>query len=308
MRVALLFIDGVGIGPPDPRSNPLAREQFLQSQFLDGSGAALPPGGWLQSLDTTFGMPGRPQSASNQTAIYAAVDAPRLVEGHVAGYPSAALRRLLKERSIAQKIRAARRTVTSANVYPLSYLDALGLPHAKSEADGVVIPHEHHRRLRASASVLAMAAGEVPLRTFHDARRGRGLTHDIDGALAKRRGWQVPTRTPTEAAEVFWELSQDFTLFEHFLADEAGHAQDADAALAALRTFDAFAREVISRRPADTCVIVCSDHGNVEDLSTRNHTTHPVAALTFGLEGPRALRTVADVGRLVLDALGISSG
>ena len=35
-------------------------------------------------------------------------------------------------------------------------------------------------------------------------------------------------------------------LFEHFLADEAGHAQDEAAALHALDTFDRFARAVIA--------------------------------------------------------------
>ena len=44
---------------------------------------------------------------------------------------------------------------------------------------------------------------------------------------------------------------------------------------------------------------MCSDHGNVEDLSTRSHTLHPVPVLYFGppareVEG--ALATVADVG------------
>jgi len=307
MRVALLFSDGVGIGPPDARTNPLARGAFLQSQFLDGTGTPLPPGALLHRLDATFGVPGRPQSASNQTAIYTGLDAPRLVAAHVAGYPSSALRRILLASSIARRARAAQRSVTSANVYPRAFLEALGLNHEPSPADDVLIPVEHRRRLRASASVLAMAAGGVPLRTFHAATLARGLTHDIDGELARRRGWRIPQRSPAEAAGIFWALAEELTLFEHFLADEAGHAQDAEAALVALATFDAFARAVIELRPPDCGVIVFSDHGNVEDLSTRNHTTHRVAALTFGLEPRLRLDTVADVGRLALEALGISS-
>jgi bisphosphoglycerate-independent phosphoglycerate mutase (AlkP superfamily) len=150
-----------------------------------------------------------------------------------------------------------------------------------------------------------MAAGEVPLRTFGHARADEGLTHDIDGAGARGRGWALPPRTANAAARIFWALAEDFTLFEHFLADEAGHRQDEAAALEALGTFDAFAREVIARRPEDCMVILCSDHGNVEDLTTRNHTTNPVAALVFGLEETGPMRTVADVGRLILRALAI---
>jgi hypothetical protein len=91
MRVALLFIDGVGVGIRNPDFNPLARGEWLLSQFADGSGTAL-PGGTRTLLETTFGVPGRPQSATNQTAILTGEPAPRLIGKHVLGYPDAALR------------------------------------------------------------------------------------------------------------------------------------------------------------------------------------------------------------------------
>ena len=43
MRVALLFIDGVGIGPRTPDTNPLARGDFLVSRF-DDDAPSLPVG------------------------------------------------------------------------------------------------------------------------------------------------------------------------------------------------------------------------------------------------------------------------
>ena len=93
--------------------------------------------------------------------------------------------------------------------------------------------------------------------------------------------------------------------FEHFLADEAGHAQDADAARDALLRFDTFARAVIASRPADAQVLICSDHGNVEDLSTRGHTHNRVAVLHFGATTPPPMHTVADVGAAALTLLGV---
>ncbi|MFP2912214.1 metalloenzyme, partial [Pyxidicoccus sp. 3LFB2] len=118
----------------------------------------------------------------------------------------------------------------------------------------------------------------------------------------------APVRTPEEAARVLWHVASgaDFTFFEHYLADEAGHAQDMTAALDALDTFDAFTRAVVAARPADARVLVCSDHGNVEDLSTRGHTLHPVPVLYFGppLSEAESFSTVADVGRAVLRWLG----
>lgn len=305
MRVALLFIDGVGVGARDEAVNPLARGEFLLSQFDDGTGAALPGGGRRVDLDTTFGVEGRPQSATNQTAIFTARPAARLLGRHVLGYPNAALRALLAEASIIRRLSQAGRTATFANAYPAAWLDVLGVPRRPSSTPDVQVPERYRRRGKASASTLAMAAGQVPLRTFDDARRGEGLTHDVDGRRARERGLDVPLRTAAEAAAVFWGLAQDFTLFEHYLADEAGHAQDAAAALDALATFDAFARQVIAARPADAQVLIVSDHGNVEDLSTRSHTRKPVALLSFGPRPVSGAATVADVGRLALDLLDV---
>lgn len=307
MRVAILFTDGVGVGPPEATTNPLARTEYLLSQFSDGSGTTLPPGGSRHDVDTTFGVPGRPQSASNQTAIFTAQPAPRLLGRHVLGYPNEPLRGLLATHSIVRKVTAAGRSATFANAYPAGYLDALGLRRRASRGVDVQISARFLRRLKPSASTLAMSAGGVELRTLDDARNDDGLTHDVDGSSAARRRLVVPLRSAREAAAIFWKLSADFTLFEHYLADEAGHAQDLAAAERALGIFDTFARAVIESRPADCQVLICSDHGNVEDLSTRSHTRNPVAVLSFGEAGLPAMETVADVGAAALALLGVAA-
>lgn len=306
MRVALLFIDGVGVGLADPLRNPLARAPYLLSQFQDAPGTPL-EGGALHRLDPRFDVPGRPQSASNQTAILTGLPAPRLIGRHVLGYPNAELREILDRASIVKRLRAEGRTATFANSYPAGYLDALGLPRRASARAEVEIPPAARRRLKPSATTSAFAAAQVPLRTLDDLRAGQGLTHDLEGVRARER-FDLPQRAPEESAAIFWRLAEghDFTLFEHFLADEAGHAQDAVAATRALETFDRFAREVIRTRPQDACVLICSDHGNVEDLSTRSHTLHDVPLLAFGASLPFAPLTVADVGRLVLAFTGTS--
>ena len=306
MRVALLFIDGVGVGVRNPDFNPLARGGWMLSQFEDGSGTAL-PGGGLTLLETTFGVPGRPQSATNQTAILTGEPAPRLVGKHVLGYPDAALRQMLLRASVVKRLVAAGRRATFVNGYPGAYLTALGLPHAPAREPEVEIPARARRRLKPSSTTLAFAAAEVPLRTLDQVRAGEALTHDVTGARGRARGFDLPLRTADEAAEIFWRTAKgvDFTLFEHFLADEAGHAKDMPLAESALETFDAFARAVLHRRPADARVLVCSDHGNVEDLRTRNHTLGPVALLSFPpLDGVSRPETVADVAGLIAGAAG----
>lgn len=303
MRVALLFIDGVGIGPRDSPHNPLAQGEFLVSRFDDGTGTALPDGGTWTQADATFGVEGRPQSASSQTSIYTGTPAPKLIGEHILGYPDDRLQGILAEHSIVKRLIAKGRTATFANAYPHAVLEHFGVPRRNVGANEFVMTPEWKRKLKPSASVLAFAAGGVPMRTFDDVRAGDALTHDVDGATARARGADLPARSAWEAAAIFWRLAQDFTLFEHYLADEAGHARDPKAALQALHTFDAFARAVVGQRPADAQVLICSDHGNVEDLSTRSHTTHPVPVLGFGPRDVRNIRDVADVGRSILQWL-----
>jgi hypothetical protein len=304
VRVALLFTDGVGIGHPDADHNPLARGEYLLSQFSDGSGTRLPNGGNLSSLDATFGVKGRPQSASNQTALLTGLAAPAQLGQHTLGFPNAELRGLLSEHSIVKQLRGLERSATFANVFPLPYLGALGLTaHGENASTAPPLPPRWRRKLRPSASTLAFAAGSIPFRTLRHAHTGTGLTPDIDGSKSAARGLQVPKRSASEAAEIFWSLAQDFTFFEHYFADEAGHAQDFEEARWALETFDAFARAVVARCPGDAQVLIVSDHGNVEDLSHRSHTLARVPLLSFGPAAPVRLENLSDVGRWVVKLL-----
>jgi len=308
--VALLFIDGVGVGLNAPMKNPLAGAGHLLSQFQDGPGEPL-PGGLLYRVDPTFGVPGRPQSATNQSAILTGDPAPQLLGRHLLGFPNAFLAELIERRSIVRRLVEAGRTATFANAYPVAYLAALGLPilEGGGSPDALDFPQRLRRRFKPSATTLAMRAAGVGLRSFEHAHRGEAITNDLDGARARARGMAAPTRTPEEAAEIFLSVAAgyDFTLFEHYLADEAGHAQDFTAARQTLSAFDRFARAILENKPSSLHVLICSDHGNVEDLSTRSHTLNDVPVLYFG-PSPQdlpAMGTVADVGRAILRLLHV---
>jgi 2,3-bisphosphoglycerate-independent phosphoglycerate mutase len=279
VAVVFVFVDGVGAGARDPGRNPLARGEFLLSRFADGSGAPLPRGGRAVLADATLGVPGRPQSATGQTAILTGANAPALVGGHRLGFPNAALRDLLRDRSLFKALAAAGRTAAFANAYPVAYLRALG--HA---AEGAAEFELGRRRARASATTVAFAAGGGRFRTWADARAGDGLTHDITGRRAAAFGADVPVRSPEEGASVVARIAaaHDLTVFEFFETDEAGHARAMDGALDALARLDAFLRALLGHLSPGDALVVASDHGNVEDLTTRNHTRAPVPVLGFG--------------------------
>jgi hypothetical protein len=291
VAVVFVFVDGVGAGVADPDRNPLAREEFLLSRFEDGSGAPLPAGGRVALADACLGVPGRPQSATGQTTILTGENAPRVIGRHLLGFPNGPLRDLLRRASLFRKLSEAGRSTVFANAYPVAYLRALG-----HDADGEPEFAIRGRRVRAAATTVAFAAGGGRFRTWGDARSGRGLTHDITGERARARGADVPLRDPEAAAGILLDLARghDLALFEFFETDEAGHARSMDRALDALRRLDAFLRAVVSGLGPEDALVVASDHGNVEDLATRNHTRAAVPVLGFG----RAAAQLDEVGDL----------
>ncbi|MEI6223759.1 MAG: alkaline phosphatase family protein [Deltaproteobacteria bacterium] len=301
VAVLFLFVDGVGAGRRDPEVNPLARGDFLLSRFEDGGGSPLPGGGRAVLADACLGVPGRPQSATGQSTILSGENAPSALGQHLLGFPNARLRSWLEPRSIFRALAAAGRSTAFANAYPVAHLHALGFP-----ADGEPeLPVEIvRRRARASATTVAFAAGGGRFRTWGEAREGGALTHDITGARANGYGAGIPPRTPEEAAQVLLGISRehDLTLFEHFETDEAGHARSMERALDALDRVDRFARALVDGlRPGDS-LVVASDHGNLEDLGTRNHTLNPVPVIGFGpaaeaVEGVRDLTGIAPLLR-----------
>jgi 2,3-bisphosphoglycerate-independent phosphoglycerate mutase len=297
--VLFVFVDGVGAGVNDPAVNPLARREHLLTRFADGTGAPLPRGGRAALVDATLGVDGRPQSATGQTTILTGENASRLLGHHLVGFPNAPLRDLLAARSLFRALTAAGLRGAFANAFPVAYLHALGL-----EADGEPEFAFGRRRPRPSATTLAFRAGGGRFLTWRDLLGGRALTPDLTGDRARRYGAPVPRRSPDEAAAALLRLAadHDLTLFEFFETDEAGHARDMHAALDALDRLDAFLRAVVAGMGEGWSLVVASDHGNVEDLSIRNHTRAPVPVLGFGPAAARvgAVRDLTGLAPLLL--------
>ncbi len=285
--VLFVFVDGVGAGLPDPDVNPLARGDYLLSRFADGTGAPLPYGGRAALADARLGVPGRPQSATGHTTILTGENAPRLLGHHLLGFPNGRLRELLQERSIFRTVMERGGRAAFANAFPVVYLRFLGF-----DVPGEAEFELGKRRPRPAATTVAFGAAGGRFRTWQEARAGTALPHDITGDRARGHGGQLPRRDPAEAAEILLGIARahDFTLFEFFETDEAGHARSMELAADALVRVDGLLRALLPGLGPEDSLVIASDHGNVEDLSTRNHTLNPVPVLGFG---PAALEVGA---------------
>jgi phosphopentomutase len=113
---------------------------------------------------------------------------------------------------------------------------------------------------------------------------------------------RAAARTLAQAAS---EL--DLALFETFLTDKAGHAQDmawARAEIVRLERFLAELLEAVDLR--SQIVVVTSDHGNLEDLSTPSHTRARVPVLAAGPGSDAfvaSVRSLRDFAPAMLQAL-----
>jgi 2,3-bisphosphoglycerate-independent phosphoglycerate mutase len=291
MSVLLIFVDGLGIGTRGAH-NPLDRlgaEASPLSIFQDEE-PELPAGGVLVRTDARLGVEGRPQSASGQTTILTGVNAPAALGYHKQGFPNEEMRAIIREHSVFLQL--ARRGVgpnVFANTYTRRFFE--------------------ERPRWVSATTVAVEAAGIPFRTVEDLRAGRAVFHDFTNRLAVERGEDVPLRTPEEAAAVLARVASEhrFTLYEHFITDRAGHAQDFEAATTALRELARFVRAVLADVGLErTTVMLTSDHGNVEDLSTRNHTLNAVPTLAWGPGRERVrrrVRTLADITPAVVELL-----
>jgi bisphosphoglycerate-independent phosphoglycerate mutase (AlkP superfamily) len=118
-----------------------------------------------------------------------------------------------------------------------------------------------------------------------DLRAGRAVYHDFTNAMLNERGETADLRSPEEAGRVLSDIasSHRFTLYEYFITDKIGHAQDHAEARRVLPMLAEFIRTLLANLDLkNTTVILTSDHGNIEDLSARNHTLNPVPTIVWG--------------------------
>lgn len=288
MSVLLIFIDGIGIGTRGEH-NPL---DGLESEFFSifqGEQPRLPFDGVMTETDARLGVDGLPQSATGQTAILTGVNAAKLIGRHLHGYPSPRLKQALAEHSIYKKLIALDRSVTFANAYTRSYLD-------------------NPPRFISATTVAAQTAG-VHLRMLEDLKHGNAVSHDFTNRFLIERGFDVEICTPEVAGARLARIAagNDFTLYEHFITDRIGHAQRADLARDHLIDLGRFIRAVLEASDLSRLtVVLTSDHGNIEDLSTRSHTLNSVATLAFGCAREHIasrVRSLTDITPAVVEAL-----
>ncbi len=282
LKILFVFVDGLGLGSDDPAINPLVALQDVPNIGKDDSLAprsAVPQRSCFPSigkilaqsipLDASLGVPGLPQSATGQAALLTGLNAPKLMGRHIEGFPPPRLKELVQEHNIFSKLLAAGKNCTFANAY---WLDDVA--HISASASASLRRDRPPRR--ESVTTVATLAAFGGVRGKADLLVNRAVCHDLTRErIRHERGYDGPLVTPEEAAEHLIGIANDhdFTLFEFFETDHAGHSGDTGKIFQCLEKLDRFFSNLWK---FDGLLIVTSDHGNIEDLSIRTHTMNPV--------------------------------
>jgi 2,3-bisphosphoglycerate-independent phosphoglycerate mutase len=295
MRVLCIFLDGVGIGLPDRSVNPFARYTtrifptlLPDSQTPIFAGRVIP-------TDACLGVPGLPQSATGQTALFSGVNAAQRLGMHVSGFATPTLIEILRQESIFIKAQQRGKTAAFANAYGHEFFQ---------------LPPKMRARITSVTTAATLTAGLPFLRT-DDILIGRSLYHDFPNRALQQRGYDFPLFTPDFAGKQLALLSQayDFCLYEYFLTDKVGHARDFELAVTEVAKLATFFTAVLEHTDLyTTVVIVCSDHGNLEDLSVLTHTHNAVPTIVWGnvpVELSNPILTLTDITPFILQCLDL---
>lgn len=275
MRVLFIFLDGIGLGESNPETNPFARAKMPNlNSLLDGRSLLKESAPFhgehatLLAVDPAVGVSGLPQSATGQAILMTGINIPAELGYHYGPKPNPEVAAYLKEATLFSRFAKDGKKAALLNAYPPRYFHGI----------------DSGKRLYSSIPLAVINAG-LPLFKHDDLFAGRALSADFTG-----EGWRTmlgyldaPVMDASQAGQTLGTLAKeyDFALFEYWASDYAGHKQEMDDAIRLMETFDGVLGG-LTEMWNDGLILVTSDHGNMEDLSTRKHTDADVPALVIG--------------------------
>ncbi|HEX9596925.1 MAG TPA: hypothetical protein VF982_08615 [Anaerolineales bacterium] len=300
MRFLFLFMDGIGLSDENSETNPFATVHMPNMQALLGDKRMVK--GWapleteratLLELDASMGVDGLPQSATGQAALVTGKNVPQLVGEHYGPKPNKAVAEIVRQDNLFIQLTQRGYRACLLNAYPQRYFDGISSGH----------------RLY-SAIPLAVTSAGIALKTAEDLTGGEGFSVDFTG-----QGWREqlgykdsPLMEAPAAGRRLAAVTAkyDLAFFDFWVSDFVGHHQDMKGAVRLMESFDAVFGGLLAAWDDDKgLILITSDHGNMEDLSTRHHTLNPVPALVIGAKGLREkfckyLKDLADVAPAIL--------
>lgn len=276
-HILLMFLDGVGLGTADSRHNPFASAKLPNLAALF-HGRTLVHGTPRFSTDLISFVPtdpllevtGYPQSATGQAAIVTGLNVPKMIGKHWGPKPNTEIQRIVCADNLCLRLVSQGHSLRLANAYPPSFFDGI-----------------QSGRRSYSVLQLAFATAGISLYTADDLRSGRAFSADLSGHTwrSQLKIRDAPLYSPEEAGRRLANEAKrhSLVLFDYWMSDVVGHRGSIKEAIELVENIDAAVGGIMSEWDmSQGMVIIVSDHGNIEDMSTRHHTLNPVPTLLIG--------------------------
>ena len=279
MKFIFLFIDGVGLREP-ATDNPITPEVCPALCRLFARHAV--------PIDACLAVDGLPQSATGQATMFTGVNAPIFMGRHCEGFPGPSLRKKIEEGNLFLSLKKRGKRVCFADAYLVE--DAAELAA---------------RRFKSVTTVMALTTPEV-IATADDLADDQAVMQDLTRETIQDRYPDIPVISPEDAAAHLFALARvnDFTLYEFFQTDVAGHSMDYARACEVLRLYDRFLAALLRYvEAAGLTLVMTSDHGNIESMDEQGHTRNAVPFVVFGpkeAEIRAAVKSLVDVTPAIL--------
>ena len=221
----------------------------------------------VKGIDACLGVEGVPQSATGQTCLFTGFNAQAILGHHLMAYPNNELISLINKRSIFKY--AKEKHVNS--IFANSYTDGF----FKSFKQGLS-PY--------SVTTHCVLAASIKFNSINDLLKNKAVHWDITNGTLQNISNSVPEISPFEAGQNLKNMANDYdlVLYECFLPDLIGHKMDMNKSISFLEMFDKFLSGVVIDKSPNVNVLISSDHGNIEDLSTGGHTKNLVPLIFIG--------------------------
>ena len=270
-RLIFIFLDGVGLGRHTD-SNPFLKASMptllslIGGKLIDTT-KVLEPDVLVKGIDACLGVEGIPQSATGQTCLFTGFNAQAILGHHLMAYPNSELISLINKRSIFKHAKEKHVNSIFANSY----------------TDGFF--HSFNQGLSSySVTTHCVLAAQIRFNSINDLLKKKAVHWDITNSTLQDISGRVPVLSAFDAGQNLKNLANDYDLvvYECFLPDLIGHKMDMRESISFLEMFDEFLSGVIIDKSPNVNVLISSDHGNIEDLSTGGHTKNPVPLIFIG--------------------------
>ncbi len=221
------------------------------------------------------------------------VNCAQLHGAHFGPYPPSTVRPMLEERNLFARAAVAGRAIDFANAFPQMYFERVAVRPA----------------MMPTIASSYLAAGRA-LHTAADLGAGRAVSAEFLNARWPEMGHpDIAPITIDEAGKHLAAIvnASSFTMFEYWLTDKAGHARDMAMAVRVTEALDAMLGAFFNYADmARTTVVITSDHGNMEDLTTGSHTLNPVPLIAVGASADAftGVHDLTGVAPAILQAMG----